>query len=91
MAAAMIAAFALPASAQFHFGVKLGTEVTSLKFNKDVFDSSNRAGFTGGVMAEVMIPMTNVGFDASVMYVHRTSEYSRTLLPTRRIPMRLPR
>lgn len=80
LAAGMIAALALPASAQFHFGVKLGTEVTSLKFNKDVFDSSNRAGFTGGVMAEVMIPMTNIGFDASVMYVHRTSEYMQNLI-----------
>ncbi|MCM1518251.1 MAG: PorT family protein [Pseudoflavonifractor sp.] len=78
---ALAVAAALPASAQFHFGVKLGTEVTSLKFNKGVFDPSNRAGFTGGVMAEIMIPLTNVGFDASVMYVHRTSTFETENIP----------
>lgn len=80
MVLALAAVAVIPASAQFHFGVKLGTEVTSLKFNKDVFDSSNRAGFTGGVMAEIMIPLTNVGFDASVMYVHRTSTYEENFI-----------
>lgn len=74
-AVALMAAFAVPASAQFSFGVKAGVAVSDMKFNKDVFDASNRAGFTGGIMAEVMIPMTNVGVDASLMYVRRNTEF----------------
>lgn len=62
------------ASAQFSFGPRVGVAVNSLKFNTDVFDSSNRAGFTGGVQLEFMIPAINLGFDASLMYVRRTSD-----------------
>lgn len=62
------------ASAQFSFGPRVGVAVNSLKFNTDVFDSSNRTGFTGGVQLEFMIPAINLGFDASLMYVRRTSD-----------------
>lgn len=79
VAVALMAAFALPASAQFHFGIKAGVNVSSLKFDEDVFSSENRAGFTGGIMAEFMIPLTNVGLDASVMYVHRSNEYMKRI------------
>lgn len=75
VAVALMAAFAVPASAQFSFGVKAGVAVSDMKFNKDVLDADNRAGFTGGVMAEVMIPMTNIGVDASLMYVRRNTEF----------------
>lgn len=62
------------ASAQFSFGPRVGVAVNSLKFNTDVFDSSNRAGFTGGVQLEFMIPAINLGFDVSLMYVRRSSD-----------------
>lgn len=75
VAVALMAAFAVPVSAQFSFGVKAGVAVSDMKFNKDVLDADNRAGFTGGVMAEVMIPMTNIGVDASLMYVRRNTEF----------------
>lgn len=80
VAVALVAAFAVPASAQISFGVKAGVAISDLKFNKDVFDASNRAGFTGGVMAEVMIPMTNIGVDASLMYVRRNTEFMANVL-----------
>ena len=79
VAVALTAAFVVPASAQFSFGVKAGVAVSDMKFNKDVFDANNRAGFTGGVMAEVMIPLTNVGVDASLMYVRRNTEFMDAL------------
>lgn len=80
VAVALVAAFAVPASAQISFGVKAGVAISDLKFNKEVFDASNRAGFTGGVMAEVMIPMTNIGVDASLMYVRRNTEFMANVL-----------
>lgn len=67
---------ALPAQAQFHYGVVLGTEVNSMKLDKSVFDADNRAGFTGGAMIEFTVPIINVGFDLAAMYVHRVTESS---------------
>lgn len=74
-----IALAALPATAQFRAGIRLGTEVNSMRLDKSVFDNNNRAGFTGGVMCEFTVPIINLGFDLSVMYVHRVS--SSTLQP----------
>ena len=72
LAAAAIVMSAAPASAQiFRWGVKVGTEVSSMKFDTSVFDGENRAGFTGGVMAELNVPIINIGLDVSLMYVHR--------------------
>ncbi len=62
------------ADAQVKFGLKAGVAVNDLKFSEDVFDAGNRAGFTGGAMIEVMLPIANLGFDLSAMYVHRTTE-----------------
>jgi len=59
------------ATAQFAIGPRLGMEVNSMRFDKTIFDSENRAGFTGGVQVEFTVPIINLGFDASVMYVHR--------------------
>ncbi len=71
VAAVAVLATALPASAQFRFGPKIGTEVTNMRFDKDVFNAENRAGFTGGLQVEFTIPVINLGFDLSAMYVHR--------------------
>lgn len=76
--AAIILTAAVPASAQFRFGPRLGTEVNSMRLNKSVFDNDNRAGFTGGLQMEFNVPVVNVGFDLSVMYVHRVSESTIT-------------
>lgn len=71
-AVVMIAALTVPAAAQISFGPKVGVAVNDLKFSEDVISADNRAGFTGGLMLEVMLPIANLGLDASVMYVHRT-------------------
>ena len=39
----------LPSSAQISFGPKVGICVNELHFNKDVLNTANRTGFTGGV------------------------------------------
>lgn len=75
LAAAAVLLTAMPASAGgFRFGPRIGTEVNSMRLNKDVFSNDNRAGFTGGVMMEFTVPVVNLGFDLSVMYVHRVSQ-----------------
>lgn len=64
-------AIAVPASAQFSFGVKLGTKINELPDveNLGAFDLDDEcAGFTGGVMGEFMLPIVGLGIDASVMY-----------------------
>ena len=75
LAAIMIICTALPAAAQFRFGLRVGTNVSELHFNSKTFDSSNRMGFNAGAMVEFSAPMTGIGFDASVMYVRRNSDF----------------
>lgn len=73
--AATVVAFAVavPAAAQVKFGLKAGVAINSLKFDESALNTDNRAGFTGGVMLEFTVPVLGVGFDASAMYVHRTT------------------
>lgn len=74
VAAAAVLMTAVPASAQlFRFGPKIGTQVSSMKFDESVLDGENRAGFTGGVMVELNVPIIGLGFDLSAMYVHRSN------------------
>lgn len=75
VAVVAIALAAVPASAQFRFGPRLGLEVNSLHFSnvKDNLTSTNQAGFTGGVMAEFTVPLIGVGADVALMYVHRVN------------------
>lgn len=69
---------AVPAAqAQFRFGAKVGLNVNKLHFNKEITNSDNRAGFTGGVMMEFTAPIIGVGMDLSAMYVRRNSQFMR--------------
>lgn len=61
---------AVPASAQFSFGVKAGMKVNDL--DKEGVKANN--GYTAGVVAEVMLPVLNLGIDASLMYVSNKIE-----------------
>ena len=75
VAAVAIFASALPAEAQFKFGLKAGVAVNGIHFDEDMFKSDNCAGFTGGAMIEFTVPVLGLGLDASVMYVRRNSEW----------------
>jgi len=61
------------AQSPFRFGVKAGVTINEMKFNEDAFSSRNRSGFTAGGMLQFVAPVINLGFDASVMYTHRSS------------------
>lgn len=67
--------FSFQADAQFRFGLKAGLNVNKLNFNESVFDSDNRAGFTGGLMVEFTVPLVGIGADLSAMYVRRDAEW----------------
>ena len=83
----IIMAAVMPAQAQFKWGIKAGAAVNSLKLNKDVLNSDNRAGFTGGLMADFTVPVIGLGFDASVLYAARsvdlTNDEGVTMTKTR--------
>lgn len=64
----------MPAQAQVRFGLKGGITINELKWDKDIIASDNRAGFTGGVMLEVGLPVVGLGIDASALYTHRENE-----------------
>lgn len=81
LAVALILAVASTASAQFRFGVRAGIQTNALHFNESTFDSDNRAGFTGGVMAEFTAPIIGVGVDLGVMYTRRTAEFDKENTP----------
>lgn len=66
------------ANAQFKIGPRIGVAVNKLHFNKELLNTGNRAGFTGGIEAEFMIPGLNVGIDASLMYVRRSADLDIT-------------
>lgn len=63
----------LPASAQFAIGPRVGVNVNKFHFDESTFNKDNRAGFTGGLEIEFTIPVINLGFDISAMYVHRSA------------------
>lgn len=56
----------------FRWGPRVGLEVNKMHFSQDLFAGENKAGITAGLMAEINVPIINVGVDLSVMYVHRT-------------------
>lgn len=71
---ALFAAFfiAVPAQAQFKWGLQAGIVANDLKFSNKMFDSSNRVGFTGGVTAQFDF-IFGLAVQGSLNYVHRVS------------------
>lgn len=59
----------------FKFGPKVGMTVNQMHFNKDVLDSSNKTGWTAGLMTEFRVPIIGIGADLSVMYVRRNTQF----------------
>ena len=69
---ALALAAVVPAQAQFRIGPRVGVAVNKFSFNKELLNSDNRAGFTGGLMVEFTVPIVGIGLDASVMYARRS-------------------
>lgn len=57
----------------FHMGIKVGAILNSMSFSDKMFESSRRGGFAGGLMVEYILPVTQIGFDASMLYVRRSN------------------
>ncbi len=75
---AIIAAMfvAMPAQAQFKFGVKAGLNISKPSFDKSVASADNRAGFFVGPMAEFTVPVIGIGIDAAVLYNNKSIKAS---------------
>lgn len=66
--------FAVPAQAQFKFGLKGGLNITDMSFSSDVFESSNRTGFFIGPTIKFSLPLVGLGVDASALYDQREAK-----------------
>ncbi len=65
---------AAPAEAQFRWGIKAGLNINKVDLNAGSANlkGENRAGWCAGLMTEFTVPIVNLGFDASVLYSHRS-------------------
>lgn len=59
---------AIPAQAQFQFGVKGGLNVSKVSVSKEVFSPDNKSGFFFGPTAEFTLPLLGIGMDVSALY-----------------------
>lgn len=64
---------ALPALSQVRVGVRAGLTVNDLRLDRDFMGSGNRAGFTGGLVLDLNIPVVGLGIEVSAMYAHRSN------------------
>lgn len=62
------------AQGQVRFGIKGGITLNELKWDKEIVNKENRAGFTAGLMMEIGMPVVGLGIDASVLYAHREDD-----------------
>ncbi|MBR3442808.1 MAG: porin family protein [Bacteroidaceae bacterium] len=67
-AAALMLLIAVPASAQFSYGLKAGLNVSKASLDWSTVSSDNQTGFFVGPMVEFTVPLVGVGVDASLLY-----------------------
>lgn len=67
-AAALMLLIAVPASAQFSYGLKAGLNVSKASLDWSAVSSDNQTGFFVGPMVEFTVPLVGVGVDASLLY-----------------------
>lgn len=67
-----VALVSITASAQtakmFNWGVEAGMNFNSLSFDKEMFESGNRAGFFVGPKVKVKVPLVGLGLDGALLY-----------------------
>lgn len=66
-----LALLALPAWSQVRVGLRAGLTVNRLSLDRDFIGSGNRAGYTGGLVLDLNIPVVGLGIEASAMYTYR--------------------
>lgn len=67
----LILLVSLPATAQVRLGVRGGITLGEMRFDREIIDSDNRMGYTGGLLIDFNIPVVGLGIEASAMYTHR--------------------
>ena len=70
----LLATMTVAAQAQLKFGVKGGLNLTTMKFDKDVANKSNQAGFFIGPTVNFTLPVVGLGVDASALYDQRSAK-----------------
>jgi opacity protein-like surface antigen len=70
----LLATMTVAAQAQVKFGVKGGLNLTTMKFDKDVANKSNQAGFFIGPTVNFTLPVVGLGVDASALYDQRSAK-----------------
>ena len=63
----------MPAAGQVRVGLRAGIAVNGLQLDRDIVSSSNRAGYTGGLVLDLNIPVVGLGIEASAMYTYRNN------------------
>lgn len=76
---------AVPASAQFKFGLKGGLNVTDMSFSADVVDKSNQTGFFIGPSVKFSLPIVGLGLDAAALYDQRDAKVADEKISQRSI------
>lgn len=69
--AVMLTVATLPAWGQVSVGLRAGVTVNRLSLDREFVSSSNRAGYTGGLVLDLNIPVVGLGIEASAMYTYR--------------------
>lgn len=77
-----IAMVALPAKAQFSFGVKGGLNISKVHFDREIVSEGNVTGFNIGPMIEFKVPIIGIGFDAALLYSQKGFEIGRESMRT---------
>ena len=74
LAAVILLATAMPAMAQFQFGVMGGVTLDKGSMGSDVMDSGNRIGYCTGVVMDVNIPILGLRVETGMKYTHRDQQ-----------------
>jgi hypothetical protein len=69
--AVMLTVATLPAWGQVSVGLRAGVTVNRLSLDREFVSSNNRAGYTGGLVLDLNIPVVGLGIEASAMYTYR--------------------
>jgi len=76
LATLLVMLLAFPAQARLRMGLTGGVAVNELHFDRTIVDANHRAGFTGGITADLPLPVMGLGIEASLLYTHRNNALS---------------
>lgn len=74
LAAVILLAAAMPATAQIQLGFKGGITLDKGRLGNDAMDSDNRIGYSTGLVMDVNIPIVGLGVETGMMYTHRDQQ-----------------